>query len=137
MTGVIGHPRQPPDDSGHAGQGPQVSAKAVRPRPLTQRPIDALQLLAVESRPAACPACTAKRGDPAAPPLSVPTADTLTAHLQPASDGRRDLADTEQARGSPASMFECWEVPARTHLGSHASIIHRTGACVTVLCETQ
>ncbi len=136
MPRMILHTGEPFDDGGHARQGPQIGAKSMRSRPLAERAVDPLELPLVQFWLAARSTHSTQGGQPAPLPLSVPAADTLAAHLQGPSDRCQNLAHSEQLGGLLAPIFQGSEIPSRTHLYLHASIMHEVLGLVTVFCET-
>jgi len=138
MTGMVVDAGHALDHQRHPRQRPEIRLKAVRPRTFPQRLLHLLKLPGIEPRFAACPAGAAKGADAATPPLDVPPAHTLPAHLQLASDrGQDQLAGSKQTAGLFAAVFELLKIAAGTNMCGHASSIHEHANCVTVLCEIQ
>lgn len=136
MSGMILHTRQPLDDRGHPRQGPKVGSESVRARPLAQRPVHQLQLLAVQLRFAARATGRSQGWHTALSPLSVPAADTLAANPQKASHRGENLASAEQLGGLLSAIFQGLEISSGTHRRLHASIMHEVLRFVTIFCET-
>jgi hypothetical protein len=134
---MVPHPRQALDQLGHPRQGPQIRPEALGARPLAQRPVELLQLLALQFRFAARPPGGAQSLRAALFPLPVPAADTLPTDLESSGDRRKPRARAEQLGGSSASIFECLEIASRMHKCFHASSISEELETVTVFCEVQ
>jgi hypothetical protein len=134
---MVPHPGQALDQLGHPRQGPQIRPEALGARSLAQGPVELLQLLALQLRLAARPPGGAQSLRAALFPLPVPAADTLATDLESSGDRRQPLAPAEQLGGSPASIFECLEIPSWMHKCLHASSISEELEIVTVFCEVQ
>ena len=88
MAGMVPHAGQPFDHRGHAGQRPQIGAKAVGACTLAQGAVDLRQLRAIQFGLATSSARCAQGCHSSLSPLSVPATGTLAAHPEPASDRR-------------------------------------------------
>ena len=135
MAWVITHPRQPLYQGRHPRQGPQVRDKPVGPRPLAKRYIHPSQLLAVQFGLTPCSTCTPKRLGAAAPPLLVPTAHTLPAHLQCTSHRCQNLTGAKQLPSLLSPTLQSGKIPSRTKRSLHALIMHEAANFVTLFCE--
>jgi hypothetical protein len=138
MSGMVLHAGPTLNHFRHSRQGPQVGAKTVSSRPLSQRLLDLLELPAVQLRSApGSPRSLQRPGSPALP-LFVPTTHTLATHLQFTSDGRQDqLAGSEQPGGLSAPVFQPLKIPSRSNKGMHAHSVGYNETFVTALCEIQ
>ena len=105
VAGMVPHPGQTLDGGGHTGQGPQIGAKPLGPRPLAKQALDPLELLAVQFGFATGSAGSSEGGQAALPPGSVPATDTLAAHVERPSDKGQNLAGAEQLSGPLAPLF--------------------------------
>jgi hypothetical protein len=102
MARMILHAGQSLDHRRHARQCPEIGLEAVGAGALAQRGVEVLQLSPIQPGFAARAARASQSPKAPAPPLFMPPADALTAHLQSSSDGCQDqLATCEQ----PSSLF--------------------------------
>ena len=138
MSRVVVDPRDPLDYGGDARQGPQLRTQAVSARPLAQRRIDPFPLRAVESGLASRSAGRAQSGRSSTLPVFVPTARTLAAYPQRASDLCHRSARSKQPRRSLPPSFERAKISPRTKSDSpHVLTLSHGTESVTILCEAQ
>ena len=135
MAGMVVHTRQSLNHHRDPRQGPEVGRKALRLRSLVERPVQPLQLGAIQFRlPSRAPR-TPQRSGPTLSPFSIPATDTLSAHAQGTGDGRQDFSGREQARRTMAAHAQGLEIPSWCDASRHAPIINERDINVTLLCE--
>jgi hypothetical protein len=138
MARVIGNPRQSLDQLGHSGQRPQICPETVSSRPRSQCLIHSCSLPGIKLGEPAGATGGAKGSCPAFSPLLIPTADTLTAHLQDTGDPCLGLTPGEPSPCLLATLFQRLKVTSGTISNAgHAPIIHTRKTIVTILCEIQ
>lgn len=138
MTRVIMHTCETFNESGYPRQGPQICTEPVGSRPFAQFQVQPLNLSRTESRLASGPAGAAQSLGASSPPLSVPSADALTAHAESPRDlGHDQLPSSEHACSLITPLLQPSKIPSRTKFGSHTAIICAMGNTVTLLCEVQ
>jgi hypothetical protein len=102
---MVPHAGQPFDHRGHAGQRPQIGAKAVGARPLEKPALDLGELLAIEFGFTAGSTSGAQRGEAAPLPGLVPAVGALAAGVERSGHKSQRLAGAEQLRGLQAALF--------------------------------
>jgi hypothetical protein len=138
MTGVIMHTCEMLNENRNPRQGPQIRTEAVGPRPLPQFPVQTLNLLSIDSRPASSSTSTTESTHATSFPLPIPSADTLAGHSQSSRDlGHDQLSGRKHTGRLVSPLFQRSKIPSRTKSGRHAHIINVAGTIVTLLCEIQ
>jgi len=124
VTGMVVHPRQPLDNTGHSRKRPQIRVETMRACPLPERSIHQLELLSFQFRLPARPARAAQRSSATPLPCSVPTAHALATDLEFASNRRKvHSAGSEPSGSAAAPMFHGLEIAPGSTGGRHASIL--------------
>lgn len=138
MARVIAHAGHLLDDARDARQRPQIRLESMRPRAAAQRAVEAPELSLIEPGLPASPTGSPQASGSVAPPLAIPSRDTLAADVQLSGDGGQDqLAAGEQPRSLPAPLLQCLKITSRGNIAVHAPIIRTAAALVTLLCEAQ
>ena len=136
MTRVITNPCQLFDHLGYPRQCPQVRGVTIVGRPLSQRRVQQLPLLQIQTRLAAGTTRLAKASHPLRPPRVIPAPDALPTHPEQPPYRRLALSTlAKQLRRTPATRFQPVKVPTRPKGSFHAFNISGEYHFVNVLYE--